>query len=243
MQILKAVDLTKRFHGFTALDSVNVTVERGKVYGFVGNNGAGKTTFMRLVCGLIAPDSGTLELFGATGGKELVAAREKVGALIEQPIGYPEMSARQNLRALSMLCKNSSFKEVDEIIELVGLGRVARRSIKNYSTGMRQRYGLAAAMLGKPELLVLDEPMSGIDVEGMDELTELIKRLVTEKQVTVLLSSHQLARMEQIATDYIFIDRGKIIKAVNGEELVRESSAAGGMEDFFRKLVGGIRDA
>ncbi len=243
MAILEARGLTKRFRDTVALDGMDVTIERGKIYGFVGNNGAGKTTFMRIVCGLVHRDAGTLKLFGATDGKELAAAREKVGTLIEQPIGYPEMTARQNLRALSMLCKNSNFREVDELIDLVGIAPAARKLLKNYSTGMLKRYGLAAALLGSPELLVLDEPLSGIDVEGMDEITDLLKKIVAEKEVTVLLSSHQLERLEQIATDYIFIDYGRVIKTADSAEIAGEAQLAGGMEAYFRKLLGGARNA
>ena len=242
MTILETKNLTKRFRGHAALDGVDITIEQGKIYGFVGSNGAGKTTFMRIVCGLLAQDEGELSLFGATGGHELTAARERVGALIERPIGYPEMSAKSNLRALSMLSRNSNFREVDELIELVGLSRAARKSIKNYSTGMLQRYGLAAALLGAPELLVLDEPLSGIDVEGMDEISELLRRVVEEKKVTIILSSHQLDRLRQIATDYIFIDLGRIIKTADAEEIASEAAAAGGVEEYFRKLVGGARN-
>ena len=240
MPILRACNVIKRFKGITALDDVSIEIEPGRIYGFVGNNGAGKTTFMRIVCGLIMPDEGMLELFGSTG-KDLSEAREKVGALIEQPIGYPEMSARQNLRALSLLCRNSDFRQVDELIEMVGLGKAAKKAIKDYSTGMRQRYGLAAAMLGTPKLLVLDEPLSGIDVEGMDEITDLLKRVVARREVTVLLSSHQLARLEQIATDYIFIDDGKVIKKADADTIKAEAADRGGMENYFRRLTGGAR--
>lgn len=240
MPILRACNVTKRFKGVTALDDVSIEIEPGRIYGFVGNNGAGKTTFMRIVCGLIMPDEGMLELFGNTGNG-LSEAREKVGALIEKPIGYPEMSARQNLRALSLLCRNSGFSQVDELIEMVGLGKAAKKAIKDYSTGMLQRYGLAAAMLGAPKLLVLDEPLSGIDVEGMDEITDLLKRVVARREVTVLLSSHQLARLEQIATDYIFIDDGKVIKKADADTIKTEAAGRGGMENYFRRLTGGAR--
>lgn len=240
MSILRACNITKHFKGITALDDVSMEMEPGRIYGFVGNNGAGKTTFMRIVCGLIMPDGGTLELFGSTGNG-LQEAREKVGALIEQPIGYPEMSARQNLRALSLLCGNSGFRQADELLEMVGLAKAAKKALKNYSTGMRQRYGLAAAMLGKPELLVLDEPLSGIDVEGMDEITDLLKKVVARREITVLLSSHQLARLEQIATDYVFIDDGKIIKKADAAVIKAEAAERGSMEDYFRRLIGGAR--
>lgn len=239
--VLRTENLCKSFRGFQALKDVNVELERGKIYGFVGANGAGKTTLMRIICGMPRADSGTVELFGESSTRGLEHAREKVGALIEEPIYYPELSVRQNLRAMSLLSKTSSFRDVEEIIKLTDIGGYARKSLRSCSTGMKKRYGVAAALLGKPELLVLDEPMSGLDVEGMDEITELIKRIVAERGITVLLSSHQLTRLSKLATDYIFIDYGRVFLTADAETVKNDSVADGGMDEYFRRITDEVR--
>ncbi|WP_438433204.1 ABC transporter ATP-binding protein [Gorillibacterium sp. sgz500922] len=235
MNVLTTRSLTKRFRSHTALDDVNVDLERGKIYGFVGNNGAGKTTFMRMICGLGYPTSGRISLFGAEDEKGLQKARQRIGALIEAPVFYPDMTARQNLLAQSMLRDGSDKRQVDELLRLVGLAGVRFRRMRNFSTGMKQRYGLAAALLGKPELLILDEPLNGLDVEGMDEISERLAALCREHGMTILLSSHLLARLEGLATDYIFIDYGKIVECITAEEL--RAKANGDLETYFRRLV------
>lgn len=239
--VLRTENLCKSFRGSHALRDVSIELERGKIYGFVGANGAGKTTLMRIVCGMTRADSGSVELFGETSQRGLEHAREKVGALIEEPICYPELSVRQNLRAMSLLSKTSSFRDVEEIIKLTEMSGYARKSLRSCSTGMKKRYGIAAALLGKPELLVLDEPMSGLDVEGMDDITELIKRIVAERGVTVLLSSHQLTRLSKLATDYIFIDYGKVFLTADAETVKNDSIADGGMDEYFRRITDEVR--
>lgn len=239
--VLRTENLCKSFRGFQALKDVNVELERGKIYGFVGANGAGKTTLMRIICGMTRADSGTVELFGESSAGGLEHAREKVGALIEEPIYYPELSVRQNLRTMSLLSKTSSFRDVEEIIKLTDIGGYARKSLRSCSTGMKKRYGVAAALLGKPELLVLDEPMSGLDVEGMDEITELIRRIVAERGITVLLSSHQLTRLSKLATDYIFIDYGRVFLTADAETVKNDSIADGGMDEYFRRITDEVR--
>lgn len=235
MEVLTTQSLTKRFGKYTALDGINLNLERGKIYGFVGNNGAGKTTFMRIVCGLSYPTSGSLCLFGAEDKKGLQNARQRIGALIESPIFYPDMTVRQNLMAQSMLRAGADKQQADELLRLVGLANVGNRRIRNFSTGMKQRYGLAVAMLGHPKFLVLDEPLNGLDVEGMDEISELLATLCHEKGTTILLSSHLLARLEGLATDYIFIDYGKIIEMISSDDL--RAKVSGNLEDYFRRLV------
>lgn len=239
--VLRTENLCKSFRGFQALKDVNVELERGRIYGFVGANGAGKTTLMRIICGMTRADSGTVELFGESSAGGLEHAREKVGALIEEPIYYPELSVRQNLRAMSLLSKTSNFRDVEDIIKLTDIGGYARKSLRSCSTGMKKRYGVAAALLGKPELLVLDEPMSGLDVEGMDEITELIKRIVAERGITVLLSSHQLTRLSKLATDYIFIDYGRVFLTADAETVKNDAIADGGMDEYFRRITDEVR--
>jgi ABC-2 type transport system ATP-binding protein len=210
MKVLITQSLTKRFGNYTALDGIDLNLERGKIYGFVGNNGAGKTTFMRIICGLSYPTSGNICLFGAEDKKGLQNARQRIGALIESPIFYPDMTVQQNIIAQSMLRDVTDKQQVDKLLHLVGLADVRNRRIRDFSTGMKQRYGLAVAMLGHPEFLVLDEPLNGLDVEGMDEISQLLATLCRDQGMTILLSSHLLARLEGLATDYIFIDYGKL---------------------------------
>ncbi len=237
MTVLQTNNLTKRFGKQTALDGISISLESGRIYGFVGSNGAGKTTLMRIVCGLSRPTSGSFSIFGAESEKELQQARQRVGSLIESPVFYPEMTARQNLIAQSIICDVKGTEHVDRLLEAVGLSKnSAKKSLKHFSTGMKQRYGLAFAMIGKPDLLILDEPLNGLDVEGMDEISELLLRLCKEEGVTILISSHLLARLDRLATDYIFIDYGKIIEQISAEDL-RTKVGFGDLEDYFRNLV------
>lgn len=237
MNVLEINALTKRFGKYTALDSVSFSLERGRIYGFVGNNGAGKTTLMRIICGLSRPTSGSFSIFGAESEKDLQLARRRVGSLIESPVFYPDMTARQNLIAQSIICGVKGTKRVDELMQIVGLGgKSAKKSIKHFSTGMKQRYGLAFALIGSPELLILDEPLNGLDVEGMDDITELLLSLCNEHGVTILLSSHLLARLDKVATNYIFIDYGKIVEQISAEEL-RTKVEFSELENYFRNLV------
>lgn len=235
MNVLTATNITKRFGSYLALDNVSISLEKGKIYGFVGNNGAGKSTFMRILCGLSYPNSGTLKLFGNEDTNKLHALRSRIGALIESPIFYPDMTAQQNLTAQSILRQYSGKEQVEELLKLVGLYPVRRKLLKDFSTGMKQRYGLAAALLGEPELLVLDEPLNGLDVEGMDEISDLLTGICRERGTTILLSSHLLARLNGFATDYIFLDHGKVVETISASDLKKK--VRGDLEDYFRKLV------
>lgn len=237
-RVLEAKGITKRYRGLTALEGVNITLERGHIYGFVGNNGAGKTTLMRIIAGLTTPDEGEVTLFGESDRAGLIEARKRTGFLIENPVFYPDMSAKQNLVGQCIL-KGVDKREADRLLEMVGISRSdARRSVRKYSTGMRQRYGLALAMVGDPEFLVLDEPLSGIDVEGMDDICELLVNKARDDNTTLLVSSHQLARLEDVATDYIFLNRGRVIETITAEELMKKVSRHE-LEDYFRQLTRG----
>ncbi len=240
--VLETRNLVKRYRGATALDGVNIVLERGRIYGFVGNNGAGKTTLMRIVAGLASPSGGEVLLFGEGGRAALERARRRTGFLIEEPVYYADMSARQNLEMQCVL-RGAPKHDALRLLEEVGLSRAdARKSVRKFSTGMRQRYGLAFSMVGDPEFLVLDEPLSGIDVEGMDDICELLTRKCREDGVTILLSSHQLARLESVATDYIFLDWGRVIETDTAEELMRRAGPRE-LEDYFRDLVKSAREA
>ena len=205
---------------FRALDGVDLTLEAGRIYGLVGNNGAGKTTLMRLIAGLALPTAGSLSLFGAESEKDLFAARQRLGSLISRPAGYEDLSLWQNLASQAMLVPGVTRKDLSALCDLVGLERSVRhRSLRKASTGEKQRYGLAAALMGDPELLLLDEPMNGLDPSGIVEIRELLLRLHEERDVTVLISSHLLAELHRAATDYVFLHNGRVLETITAEEL------------------------
>lgn len=208
--VLKTNNLTKNYHGVNVLHDLSVTLEAGKIYGLIGQNGAGKSTLMRLVTGLSFPTSGSIELFGHTGERTLQIERKMVGSMIEYPSLAPNMTAKENIK-LHRIMRGIPDKEVeDEVLELVGLAGTGKKKAKNFSLGMKQRLGIAVALLGNPELLILDEPINGLDPLGVVEIRNLIKKLCEERQITILISSHNLPEMYQTATDYIIIHKGEI---------------------------------
>lgn len=210
MSILKTMGLTKSFHGANALHNVSVTLEEGKIYGLIGQNGAGKSTLMRIITGLSFPTEGCIELFGHTGEKELQLERKRIGCMIEYPSLAPNMTAKENLR-LHRIMRGIPNQEVeDELLELIGLDGTGKKKAKNFSLGMKQRLGIAVALLGNPELLILDEPINGLDPIGVVEIRNLLKKLCEERQMTILISSHNLPELYQTATDYIIIHKGEI---------------------------------
>jgi ABC-2 type transport system ATP-binding protein len=217
--ILKTHNLTKCYNGVNALNNVSITLQAGKIYGLIGQNGAGKSTFMRLVTGLAFPSSGSLELFGHSGEKELQLERKRVGSMIEYPSLSPNLTAKDNLR-LHRIMRGIPDKDLeDELLEIVGLADTGKKKAKDFSLGMKQRLGIAIALLGNPELLILDEPVNGLDPLGVVEIRKLIKRLSEERQMTILISSHNLPELYQTATDYIIIHKGEIKQALTLEEL------------------------
>lgn len=217
--IVKTNNLTKSYHSFTALKNVSITLEAGKVYGLIGKNGAGKTTLMRLITGLSFPTSGSIELFGSTGEKEIQNELKKIGCLIENPSLNGNMTAKENLK-LHRIMRGIPNKELeDELLELVGLKNTNKKKAKDFSLGMRQRLGIAIALLGNPELLILDEPVNGLDPLGIVEMRNLIKKMSEERHMTILISSHNLPELYQTSTDYIIIDKGEIKKILTLEEL------------------------
>lgn len=208
--VLKTNNLTKNYHGVNVLHDLSVTLEAGKIYGLIGQNGAGKSTLMRLVTGLSFPTSGSIELFGHTGEKALQIERKRVGSMIEYPSLAPNMTAKENIK-LHRIMRGIPDKEVeDELLELVGLAGTGKKKAKNFSLGMKQRLGIAVALLGDPELLILDEPINGLDPLGVVEIRNLLKKLCEEQQMTILISSHNLPELYQTATDYIIIHKGEI---------------------------------
>lgn len=220
--ILKTYNITKKYGNQVAVNNVNMTIRKGEIYGFIGQNGAGKTTLIRLITGLIHKTGGEIELLGATGENELNKSRTMVGSLIETPSFYTNMTARENLE-VSRLVRNIPGKKcIDEVLELVGLKDVEKKKVKNFSLGMRQRLGIANALMGNPKLLILDEPINGLDPMGIVEIRELLKKINKEKDMTILISSHILSELSELATTYGIISNGKLIEEITAEELAEK---------------------
>ncbi len=218
--VLQTSALGKTYRSFKALDNFNISVPKGAIYGIVGKNGAGKTTLLRLICGLQMPTYGTYSLYGINDGSpDIVKARRRMGAVVETPSIYLDMTATDNLRQQCRVLGLPDFSCVPELLELVGLSDTGRKKAKNFSLGMRQRLGIAVALCGEPDFLVLDEPVNGLDPQGIVEIRELILKLNRERDITVLISSHILEEMHKLATHYGFIDGGCMIREISAEEL------------------------
>ncbi|ASA22483.1 ABC transporter ATP-binding protein [Paenibacillus donghaensis] len=217
--VLRTDRLSKSYRGSYALQEVSVGLAPGRIYGLIGQNGAGKTTLMRLAAGLSFPTSGSLELFGHSGEKALQAERKRLGCMIESPSITPSMTARDNLRHHRILRGIPNVEVEEELLAFVGLSNTGRKKAQNFSQGMKQRLGIAIALLGHPELLILDEPINGLDPIGVVEIRNLLKRLCEERQMTILISSHNLPELYQTATDYIIIHQGKVKQTLTLAEL------------------------
>ncbi len=218
--VLTTDALTKRYKHFTALSGVSMHVPKGAIYGFVGKNGAGKTTLIRLICGLSQPDCGSYSLYGIENSqKEIVKSRRRMGAVVETPSIYLHMSAEDNIKEQYRILGLPSFDEIPALLKLVGLEDTGKKKAKNFSLGMRQRLGIAIALAGDPDFLVLDEPINGLDPQGIVEIRELILKLNRERQITVLISSHILDELSRLATHYGFIDSGQIVREISAKSL------------------------
>lgn len=218
--VLKTNGLCKHYRSFKALDGLTMNVPKGAIYGFVGKNGAGKTTLIRLICGLQHPTSGDFELYGIKNTNRAVSrSRRRMGAVVETPSIYLDMTAEDNLRQQYKILGLPSYEGLQDILKLVGLENTGRKKAKNFSLGMRQRLGIAVALCGRPDFLLLDEPINGLDPQGIIEIRELILKLNREQQITVLISSHILDELSRLATHYGFIDGGRIVKEMSAHEL------------------------
>ena len=205
--MLETHALCKRYRNFTALNGLDMHIPKGSIYGFVGRNGAGKTTLIRLICGLQLPTSGGYTLYGVRNTDAAIGrCRRRLGAVVESPAIYPDMTAEENLRQQALVLGLPSDGGAKALLQLVGLGDTGRKKAKNFSLGMRQRLGIAIALTDSPELLVLDEPVNGLDPQGIIEMRELILKLNREQGITVLISSHILDELSRLATHYGFID-------------------------------------
>ena len=218
--VLKTNALCKKYKDYKALNGLSMNVPKGAIYGFVGKNGAGKTTLIRLICGLQDPTSGEYTLYGTKStDKEILKARRRMGAVVETPSIYLDMTAEDNLKQQYRVLGLPSYDGLADILKLVRLENTGKKKAKNFSLGMRQRLGIAIALVGDPDFLVLDEPVNGLDPQGIIEMRELILKLNREQQITVLISSHILDELSRLATHYGFIDKGQIVKEISAKEL------------------------
>lgn len=218
--ILTTQGLSKHYRHFKALDGLSMHVPKGSIYGFVGRNGAGKTTLIRLICGLQLPTEGSFALYGERyTSRKITALRRRMGAVVETPSIYRDLTAVDNLKEQFRVLGVPSDQEIGELLKLVGLENTGKKKAGNFSLGMRQRLGIAVALAGSPDLLVLDEPVNGLDPQGIIEIRELILKLNREKGITVLISSHILDELSRLATHYGFIDNGRMVKELSAQEL------------------------
>ena len=221
--LLETRNLTKQYGHHKAVDSVNMHIKKGAIYGFIGRNGAGKTTCLKMISGLSKPTCGEIEMFGYKG-KDLQKVRSRIGCLIEAPGLYGNMTAYENL---NIKCKLFGIKKksyIEEILRIIGLEDVGKKKTKHFSLGMKQRLGIGLALVGEPDLLVLDEPINGLDPQGIAEIRDTIQRLQKEKNMTICISSHILEELSKIATDYGIIHNGSLLQEITREELIRRCS-------------------
>lgn len=221
--ILETKNIEKRYGHFKALSNLNMHIPKGAIYGLIGKNGAGKTTLIRLICGLQKVTSGEYTIYGiSNNSRKIVEARKRLGGIIETPSICLDMTAEDNLKEQYKIIGLPSYDNLQEILKLVRLNNTGKKTAKHFSLGMKQRLGLAIALVGNPDLLILDEPINGLDPEGIIEIRELILRLNKEKGITFLISSHYLDELSKIATFYGIIDKGKIIKEIDKDELEQD---------------------
>ncbi|OSB19364.1 bacitracin ABC transporter ATP-binding protein [Clostridium sporogenes] len=213
--ILQTYNLTRKYGTTAVVDNINMNIKKGEIYGFLGRNGAGKTTTLRMIMGLISPTKGQYELFGKKMGDREVFGR--IGAIIETPGFYPNLTARENLDIHRRLMGIPNKEYVDEVLETVGLTNydIKKKKVKKYSLGMKQRLGVARALLHKPELLILDEPTNGLDPVGIKEMRETLLDLNKKKEITILVSSHILGEIQQLATKIGIIHKGKLLEEID----------------------------
>lgn len=235
--ILETNELEKKYKDFKALNHLNMHIEKGAIYGLVGKNGAGKTTLIRIICGLQEPTSGTYTIYGeSNNSKSIINVRKRIGAIIESPSIYGELTAKDNLILQYKLVGMPDFDGIQELLKLVGLENTGKKKAKNFSLGMKQRLGIAISLVSNPDFLILDEPINGLDPQGIIEIRELILKLNKEKGITILISSHYLDELSKIATHYGFLDNGSIIKEISSVDLMKK------MEHKIELVVSNVKD-
>lgn len=218
--VLTTSALSKKYRKFEALRDLNIHIPKGAIYGFVGRNGAGKTTLIRVICGLQEPTNGEYTLYGISNkDKRISKSRQRMGAIVETPSIFLDMTAEENLKQQALVLGLPSYESIPEILKLVGLENTGKKKARNFSLGMKQRLGIAIALIGNPDFIILDEPINGLDPQGIVEIRELILKLNHEHGITVLISSHILGELSKLATHYGFIEKGHIVKEISATEL------------------------
>lgn len=242
--VLKTNALCKNYGKFKALDGLSMNVPKGAIYGFVGKNGSGKTTLIRLICGLQKPASGDYTLYNRKhSDKDIAKSRRRVGAVVETPAVYLGMTAEDNLKQQCQVIGLPTYDGIPELLTLVGLEDTGKKKIRGFSLGMRQRLGIAMALVGDPDFVILDEPTNGLDPQGIIGIRELILKLNREQQITFLISSHILDELSKLATHYGFINDGRIVKEMSAEELEHACRKCVRMEVSDTGLLAGVLDA
>lgn len=231
--LVQTNNLTKQYGQHRVVNHVNLSIQQGDIYGLIGRNGAGKTTILRLISGLASPTGGDISLFGQSS-HDTIYMRKRMGLLIESPGIYPNMNAMDNIRLKCLAMGISSKSYIVELLEEIGLADVGKKKVRHFSVGMKQRLGIALALVGNPELVILDEPVNGLDPQGMAEIREIIIRLNKEKGITFIISSHILGELSKIATTYGIVDKGELKKQILQTELTED------LEDYFFGLTGGV---
>lgn len=217
--IIKTKNLTKKYGNYAAVNNVNLEIKQGQIYGLVGKNGAGKTTLLRMLSGLTIPSNGEMEMFNETSPEGLNKARMRTGTIIETPNFFPYLSAKKNLEYYRIQRGIAEKEIVEEVLNMVGLSDAENKKFKNFSLGMKQRLGLALAIMASPDLLILDEPINGLDPTGIVEFRDILLKLNREKNTTIIISSHILTELSHIATAYGFIHKGEFIEQISVVDL------------------------
>lgn len=217
--VLQTENLTKKYGAYTVLNNVSISLEKKHIYGFIGENGAGKSTFMKIVTGLTYPTSGTYSIMGKESSREREKMRRHIGSMIEEPALYPNYTILQNLELQRTLVGNPDKSASDKVLEMVDLSDAKNKKVHTLSMGMKQRLSIAMALIGNPQILILDEPINGLDPKNIVALRTLLQKLNEEKNITIFISSHILSELYLLATDYIFIHKGKIIDVITHDEL------------------------
>lgn len=220
--VIDVKNLTKQYRKQVAVNQASFQIKKGSICGLIGPNGAGKTTIMKMLGGLVIPTAGEMSIFQSKTIQEQAKARERMSFMIETPYAKQELTAQENLEKQRLQKGIPNRERIGEVLELVGLSEVGNKKIKEFSLGMKQRFGIANALMGKPEIMVMDEPINGLDPEGIVEIRELLMKVNREEDITVLISSHILSELSLMCDDYLFIHHGEMIKHLTGQELMDE---------------------